>query len=41
MAYVDSAVITAGGPLFAQLRNKSVALTRVVGGLLPRRYFRG
>lgn len=41
MAYVDSAAIATGAPLFAELRNKSLALTRVVGGLLPSRYFRG
>jgi len=41
MAYVDSTALSAGGPLFAQLRNKTLALTPVVGGLLPSRYFRG
>jgi len=41
MAYVDSAAVNAAVPLFALVRNKSLALTRVVGGLLPSRYFRG
>lgn len=41
MAYVDSDFLRTGQPLFALVRNKSLAVDLVVGGLLPSRYYRG
>ena len=41
MAYVDSAFLLTEQPLFALVRNKSLAVDIVTGGLLPSRYYRG
>ncbi len=41
MAYVDIAYTDKDTPLFALVRNKSLALERVSGSLLPSRYYRG
>lgn len=40
MGYVDVALLNAGKPLFAQVRNKLLPVDVITTGLLPSRYFR-
>ena len=41
MAYVDSESLTSEEPLFAQVRGKSIPLTKAAMPFVPARYFRG
>ena len=41
MAYIESAFLQTKQPFFASVRNKSLAVDLVTGGLLPSRYYRG